>query len=313
MTIRTAALADVHGNLPALEAVVADARAQGVDRFIIAGDLVAGGPQPAETMRLLQSLDARIIRGNTDNYVLALDDGRASAGMRTAAQWALTRWSHRHTPAAALDFIAALPEECVVDLPGAAAFLVVHGAPGSVSRILFPDRDPAKMAILQRNMQLSPDATSPSLAAELATIAEPVLLCGHSHVSWQQTVDGKLAVNPGAVDGNLEGDALAHYALLTWRDGGWQVELRGVPYDLARSRAAFRESGLLDEGGALARAFLLSGETGENVGYFLVLYAYRLAAEAGFPACDVVPDDIWEQAAATFDWTRWEQLARERA
>ncbi len=137
MTIRAAALADVHGNLPALEAVLADARAQGVDRFIVAGDLVTGGPQPAETMRLLRSLDAWMIRGNTDNYLLALDDGSASIGMRTAAQWALTRWSYRHTPRTALDFIAALPEECVVDLPGAAPIRAVHGAPGSVSRFLF--------------------------------------------------------------------------------------------------------------------------------------------------------------------------------
>ena len=207
-------------------------------------------------------------------------------------------------PTHCLGFHRRPARECVVDLPGAAPIRAVHGAPGSVSRFLFPDLKPDRMAHFYRAASLPADRRPTPLAAELAVIVEPLLICGHSHISWQQAIDGKLAVNPGAVDNGLEGDALAHYALLTWRDGGWQGELRGVPYDLARSRAAFRESGLIEEGGPLARAFLLSSETGENVGYFLVLYAYRLAAEAGFPACEVVPHDIWEQAAATFDWAR---------
>ena len=310
---RLAVLADVHGNLPALEAVLADAHVREADHYIVAGDLVTGGPQPMETLRLLRSLDARMIRGNTDNYLLALKNGSASDSMRTAAQWALTRWSYRHIPVADLDFIAALPEERAIALPGAPAIRVTHGAPGSTSRIIFPDRDAERMALFYRNALL-PEGTLPTpLAAELESFSELVLLCGHSHISWQQMEGGTLAVNPGAVDGGLEGDALAHYALLTWRDDSWQAEQCSVPYDLARSRAAFRDTGLLAEGGALARAFLLSSETGENVGYFLVLYAYRLAADAGFLNCDAVPDDIWERTAATFDWARWEQLAQERS
>ena len=201
-----------------------------------------------------------------------------------------------------------MPEERVIALPGVAAIRAVHGAPGSSSRFLFPDRQPDRMAHFYRCAMLAPIRPPTPLSTELAAVAEPLLLCGHSHISWQQAVDGKLAVNPGAVDGGLEGDALAHYALLTWRGDGWLVELRGIPYDLARSRAAFRETGLLDEGGPLARAFLLSGETGENVGYFLVLHACRLAAQAGCPANDVVPDEIWEQATRSFDWERWPRV-----
>lgn len=309
---RLAVLADVHGNLPALEAVLADARAQGADRCIVAGDLVTGGPQPVETLRLLRSIDARVIRGNTDDYLLELEDGSAPAEMRTAAQWALTRWSYSRLDRETLAFIASLPVEQVVTLPDAGPFRVVHGAPGCTSRFLFPDLQPDRMAHFYRGAFLAADQRPTPLAVELADVAEPMLICGHSHISWQQAVDGKLAINPGAVDGGLEGDALAHYAVLTLSDGVWQVELRGIRYDLARSRDAFRESGLLDEGGPLARAFLLSGETGENVGYFLVVSAYRLAADAGLSKVDVVPDDIWKQAAVTFGWAHWERLARER-
>ena len=284
----------------------------GVEHFIVAGDLVTGGPQPVESLGLLRSLNAWMIRGNADNYLLALADGSASAGMRSAAQWALTRWSFHRLPRAELEFIAGLPDEHVVALPDVAAIRVVHGAPGSSSRFLLPDRQPDRMVHFRRGAMLG--ATLPAdrqpapLAAELAAVAERLLICGHSHISWQQAEDGKLAVNPGGVDGGLEGDALAHYALLTWREDEWQAELRGIPYDLARSRAAFQDTGLLAEGGPLARAFLLSGETGENVGYFLVLHAYRLAAAAGCSVNDVVPDEIWEEAARSFDWKRWNRM-----
>ena len=119
---------------------------------------------------------------------------------------------------------------------------------------------------------------------------------------WQQEQVRGLVFNPGAVCGPLNGDTRAQYALLTWQDHHWSVEHRAIPYDLDWIRTAFRASGLLAEGGALARAFLLSIETGQNVGTYLLAHAHRLAAEAGCEGCDVVPDAIWEQAAATFEW-----------
>ncbi len=118
---------------------------------------------------------------------------------------------------------------------------------------------------------------------------------------WQQAEDGCLAVNPGSVGAPIDGDPRAHYALLAWRDGRWQVTQRALPYDLDRLRAAFRASGLLAEGGSFARACLLGAETGRNVPGHLISHAYRLAAEAGL-GDDTVPDAVWEQAAATFGW-----------
>ena len=67
-------------------------------------------------------------------------------------------------------------------------------------------------------------------------------------------------------------------------------------------RAAYIESGLLDEGGALALAVLRSIETGSNIAQDFIEYAYRLAEKAGYEDAEVVPDAIWDQAADTFDW-----------
>jgi len=113
----------------------------------------------------------------------------------------------------------------------------------------------------------------------------------------------RLALNPGAVSGVLSGDTRAQYALLTWADGRWQVEHRAVAYDLTRVRRAFRDRGFLAEGGAFARAYLLSIETGRNV----VGHSHidRLALEAGVEDWDVVPEAIWDRAVTTFRWTEY--------
>jgi len=104
------------------------------------------------------------------------------------------------------------------------------------------------------------------------------------------------------VCGPLNGDVRAQYALLIWQGDRWRVEHQAVPYDLSQIRADFCESGLLEEGGAMVRSFLLSIETGQDIAKDFLSYAYGLAAEAGFKSCAVVPDDIWEHAAETFDW-----------
>jgi diadenosine tetraphosphatase ApaH/serine/threonine PP2A family protein phosphatase len=125
---------------------------------------------------------------------------------------------------------------------------------------------------------------------------EPVLVCAHSHIPWQQQSDGRLALNPGSVGASIDGDPRAHYALLTWRENHWQAELRAVAYDLERACAAYHESGALAAGGAMTRAFLRCIETGQNVP------GRQLAVEAGYTNPSAAPDSIWQQAEATFDW-----------
>ena len=306
--MRLAVLADVHGNLPALEAVLADVQRQGADGIIVAGDLTAG-PQPVETIRLLRSLGSWMIRGNTDNNLLRYNAGDAPDAWHVSRQWAVMRWSYLHLDRETLDFIASLPEQCAIALDDIAPIRVVHGSPRDPSESLFPDRDPVKLSLFRKAGLLPPDCDPAKLDQALAQINEPVLVCGHTHIPWKQEHDGRLALNPGAVCGSLNGDVRAQYALLTWQDDHWQVDHQAVPYDLDRIRAAFRESGLLAEGGGLARAFLLSIETAQNVGGYFLAHAYGLAAEAGFEDCDVVPNAIWEHAVATFDW---DQAARSR-
>ena len=300
--MRLAILSDVHGNLPALEAVLADLQPHDVDGIIVAGDLVGGGPQPEETTCLLRSLNSLMIRGNADTYLVRYDAGDVPDGWRTSRQWAAMRWQYHHLDQDTLAFITSLPEQRVIEIAGAAPIRVVHGSLSSSSGRLFPDRDPASMRLFRKSGFLPPDREPPRLERAFAQIAEPVLVCGHTHIPWSQKEGERLALNPGAVCGSLNGDVRAQYALLVWQDARWRVERRAVAYDLAQVRASFRESGLLAEGGAFARSILLTIETGQNVAGRFVSHTYRVAAEAGFEDCAVVPDGIWEHAVATFNW-----------
>lgn len=300
--MRLAVLADIHGNLPALEAVLADVRRYNVDGIVVAGDTVGGGPQSVEAIRLLRSLGCWMIRGNNEDYFQVYDTGTAPDGWCVGDQWAAMRWSYARFDRDALDFIASLPEQRVVALPGTAPIRIVHGSPQDLSGQLFPDRDPVTLRLFKEAGFLPSGREPDRLELTMVQISEPVLVCGHTHIPWKQEQNGRLALNPGSVGASIDGDVRAQYALLTWQNGRWQAEHRAIPYDLDQIRVTFQESGLLDEGRAFARACLLTIETGQNVAGRFVSYTFELAVEAGYEDCDVVPDAVWERAVETFDW-----------
>ncbi len=281
--MRFAVLADVHGNLPALQAVLADAEQQAVDGFILAGDYFAG-PHGSQTTRLLCALKGWKIAGNGEANLRRQARGEAPSSWWTHQQFALHRWLVGQMDATDWEFVHSLPEQQVIQLPGCAPLRVVHGS----------HRSPYE--------EIYPEEPGSALEAALAGTHEPVFICGHTHRPWIVERDGRLALNPGAVCGPLDGFVGAEYALLTWEGNRWRAGLRAVPYDIAAVRRAFQESGLLSAGGPLARAFLASIETGQDTGRHFLNYACRLAAQAGDTDGQAVPDAIWDEAARTFPW-----------
>ena len=281
--MRLAILSDIHANLSALQAVLQDAAQHSPDGYVIAGDLV-GGPRPVETIRLVRELRAWVVRGNADGNVLRYGRGNAPEDWLNSHHWACRRWTYNNLDRESLDFLDSLAEQTTVLTDGQASIRVVHGSPQRHKGRLCPDSDP----------------TSVELA--LAQIEEPVLVCGHTHRQWTHENNGRLALNPGAVSGPLDGTIGAQYAMLTWKAGRWTAEGHTVSYDFSDVRTAFRDSGLLDDGGVQARAMLHSLDTGQNTVDDFLSYAIRLAREAGIVKCKVVPDSVWESAEETFSW-----------
>jgi predicted phosphodiesterase len=300
--MRLAVLADIHGNLPALEAVLADVKRQGVDGMIVAGDF-CDRPQPLEAVRAVQALGACAIRGNRENYLLAYHGPDAPDHWRTGSQWIGVRWLHERLDREALDYMASLPEECVYAAEGTAPIRVVHASPGSMTQLVLPSGDPDTLDLyMQAGLQKLRYDGQASLDEVLARFDEPVLICGHSHIPWKQEQGGRLIVNPGSVGIPINGDRRAQYALLSWEDGRWRAEHRAIDYDRDLIRAAYQASGILAVEGAFARAQLRAIETGQNVPGWLVTHCRRYAAEAGIPRSEAIPDAVWDQAVAAFDW-----------
>jgi predicted phosphodiesterase len=212
--MRIALISDVHGNLEALDTVLADAAdaagGAGVEAFWFLGDLVAHGPRPAECVRRVRDLPGLVaVRGNTDRYVLTEPPDPVMV--------ASFDWTRGRLPPDDLAWLAALPVEARPGVPDGSRVLLVHASPGR-------DDGPG----------LDPHASDADLAAAGFTSLAGDLVCvGHTHHSDVRHLAGAQVVNPGSVSLPRTSDANARYAILTHGDVGWTVEHRVAPYDRA--------------------------------------------------------------------------------
>jgi putative phosphoesterase len=212
--MRVAALYDIHGNLPALEAVLDEVERQAPDPIVIGGDIASLGPMPRETIERLLDLHARarFIRGNTDRELVHRYDGTS---MRREPADQDNAWVRREAWAAAQitqgqrDFLASLPETVVLDTDGLGPTLFCHGSPRSDEESI---------------TRLTPDTRLDEL---LAGTTEGVIVGGHTHVQFDRTHRGKRIVNAGSVGMHWEGRPGAYWLLI-----GPEVDLRRTPYDL---------------------------------------------------------------------------------
>ena len=279
--MKLAVFADIHGSLPALEAALKETEREGVDGYIVAGDMLAG-PNPAEVMDRLRALKCWMIRGNQENYILRYFTGNAPAYWYNSKQWAWMHWNYQRLDRNTLEFIAALPEQRQLQIPGTDPIRIAHGSPRNISELVYPDRDISLLDIA------------------LSQVTEPVLIFGHTHLQWKLNRHGKLAFNPGGLSGIFSGKPCGGYAMLTWETDHWQVEIRELHYDVALIRKSFVKTGVLEDVGAIARCWLHDVETGINTLPQFVRFAFEMAEKAGYTEAEFVPDHIWDQAAAQF-------------
>jgi diadenosine tetraphosphatase ApaH/serine/threonine PP2A family protein phosphatase len=217
-----AILYDVHGNLPALEAVLSDAATAGAERFLLGGDYALFGPWPAETVARLEALrGATWIRGNGERWTA--DPAQAPLAPVQAA----ARACAAALGAEVVERLAALPPKAVVD-----GTRYVHGTPGSDLIGLMPE----------------PAADEET---HLAAVRERRLVAGHTHLPFERRSAGGIALlNPGSVGMPFDGDPRAAYALL--HDDG-TVERRRVTYPHDATAAALRKRFPGDWGELVAR------------------------------------------------------------
>ncbi len=210
-----AALYDIHGNLPALEAVLGDVRRAGADLVVIGGDVVPG-PMPRECMDVLLGLDlpARFIRGNGDRAVLEVMRGMEPADVPEQFRDVI-RWSAREL-AGCEDVLAGWPLTLEMEIGGIGEVLFCHATPRSDTEIF---------------TRLTPEER---LAQVFDGVDAPLVVCGHTHMQFDRATGRTRVVNAGSV-GMPFGEPGANWLLL-----GPTVELRRTSYDLAAAAARIR-------------------------------------------------------------------------
>jgi len=221
---RVAAIYDIHGNLPALEAVLSDLEPIEPDLLIVGGDVVSG-PMPAEVLDRLAELGevVRFVRGNADREVVsAYDMGPREIEARIdnpavrISGWVAARLEERQR-----ELLASFSEWVVVDVEGIGEVLFCHATPRSDEEII---------------TMLTPDDR---LEEILLDIEQKLVVCGHVHAQYDRSLHGKRIVNAGSVGMPYQGEPVGAFWLLLGPD----VAFRRCEYDLGRAVSEFRAIG----------------------------------------------------------------------
>lgn len=236
--MRYAVIADIHANLPALEAVLADVAEREVNAVHHLGDLVGYAPWPNEVVALLADAGITGVAGNYDSTV-ATDHEHCGCAYEDPVQESLSHesyaWTRAHVTPATKRALGALPFRLDLrplggHVSGPTLFLV-HGAP-TLNTLYWTEERPERFAreMLER----------------LRARAGDVVVFGHTHLPWAGEVDGVRLVNAGSAGRPKDGDPRACYALVELGSGDVVVEHVRVDYEVSRAASAIRESALPD-------------------------------------------------------------------
>ncbi len=236
---RVAIFSDIHANLPALDAVLADMDARGLNDRYCLGDLVGYATFPDEVTETIRRLQIPCIMGNYDLGVGNSSDncGCAYKDPQSEALGKLSiAWSNAHTTPENKAFLRSLPSQVPLQL-GDLRVMLVHGSPRRVNEYLYEDR---------------PDA---SLERLLDMVESDVLVCGHTHIPYHRVLpSGRHVVNEGSIGKPKDGDPRSCYVILEARGQELSVEFVRVPYDIEQAARAIEASEMPHEYAAMLRA-----------------------------------------------------------
>jgi predicted phosphodiesterase len=212
-----AVLSDIHGVLPALEAVLAEPAVQAAERIVLTGD-IAAGPQPVEVLDRLVGLGDRVtwVRGNADRELVELANGGETEIPDPIAPWAAAQLRPDQ-----VELLAGLPHPVTLPVDGFGEVLFCHGSP----------RDDEEVVLVDSRLERWEEIFT-GLPDEIRTV-----VCGHTHMPFLRLAHRRLVVNPGSV-GMPYGRQGAHWALLA----GGAVTLRCAAFDPDAACAAVRAS-----------------------------------------------------------------------
>lgn len=290
--MRIALLADIHGNLAALEAVIAELEQLQPDHVVVNGDLINGAPFSAEVIDRVRGQGWVVVRGNHEFYYLDFGTTRAVEGSDDPQRWGQLHWLVKRIRPDQGAYMAMLPDERIFYHPGTLPVGIAHGVPGR-NRVGFYQEQAAE-----------------AIAAELDRVHVPTFISAHSHVQVDRHVSrpnpavadaladpyvdhSKVAngerhwhvINPGSVGLPLNSSPTAQFALIESvpeREvpGGWRATHFRLAYDRRPMLEGFATTGMAEAGGVISQLFYWELVTAENE----LIFFYRWAQAHGYDA-----------------------------
>lgn len=284
MAVRWLIVTDIHGNLPALEAVLDTPEARSCDRIISLGDHVNFGPQPREVQLRLEALGAVLLLGNHEERLSRLDSDEFSG-----YNWNILKWTARQLDGLRTDF----PRDYRIG-----SVLCTHGTPGNPYHLV--------------------DVVSVRPVLDALPADVRVLLSGHNHTRWHVTHGGRAAFNPGSLGIWECGEAgCAPFGVMDIDGDDVQLAWHRVPYDVRRTAYAFAATGCAASSPEMTRVLLHVMQTSCSTAAVSQLFdgVARAAEALGVDEGDAA---AWHAADRAFDWWEpiptdefWRQVERE--
>lgn len=311
--MKYAVIADVHGNYPALRAVLEDAERLGINRFLFAGDYCISGSRPDECIGTIRAIPEKtIIRGNEEQYLENLI-GKDQA-LWTDGQMQVSYWTYRNMRRENLEYVLGLPHRAETVCHGV-RIRMAHSSVDYMGTYPFYTWNSVTVAERTRQKGADPEKIAAETSAErqrdpafrdaAAGLEKGVYIFGHSHLQWSYTDRdrGVYLVNPGSCGIPLDGirDGVPYTVLEITESGRVDIGERRVPFDREAYISELLRSGQFRE--ARVWSLLIAREVAsarEHVYYFLQ-FAERYARETGDERRPYAAD-TWEKAYET--WAR---------
>jgi len=238
--MRIAIIADIHGNLPALDAALTFIGRLQVDRLLVLGDIVVGSPDSAGCWERIKALRCPVLRGNHERYVFDLGTERAKPEW-SQLQFGPVQFAAAQLGDAARRELAELPT--TIRLPEVPGVLFVHGSARNDTDLVFPY------------------TAESDLGPMFAGATERWILRGHNHYAGVRLWGDRRIVTVGSVGLPLDGTPAAQFTVIEGSARNWTVQQHAVPYDIGAVIRRSRETGYVEQAGPMARLFLREVET----------------------------------------------------
>ncbi len=278
---KIAVISDIHSNFVALRAIMDELNKEGVDEIAVAGDNIGLFVQPNETVDLLREKNARMIHGNSEDYLRSYIDG-TNAHWLNFHQMKPLVWTHDTLTVDNTDFLLNLPPQRTFSVHNT-SFRMVHGSINRVDELIYKhENDKIKNG--------------------LAAAKEKVLICGHSHQQWHRRVEGTLIVNPGSAGISYMGKGVAPYSVISHENGIWSVKEHRAIYDVDEV-ACEMEKAAIEHYAPWAKMLLHSITDGKVATIAFIEYAKQYALSNGWDGNHpLIPNEHWHSAYKEFDW-----------